>query len=54
VGDPLFIPICQGKEFVRVPHAAFSGRCFAKESERMLDISLLHTSFVKQFGEISE
>ncbi len=47
VGDPLFIPICHGKEFWRIPHAAFSGRCFTKESERMLGLSLSQTSFGK-------
>ena len=47
VGDPLFIPICHGKEFWRIPHAAFSGRCFTKENERMLGLSLSQTSFGK-------
>ena len=36
IADPLFEPICRGKKFVRVPHMAFSGRCFLKEEKQLI------------------
>ena len=37
IADPLFEPICRGKKFVRVPHMAFSGRCFLKEEKQLIN-----------------
>ena len=36
IADPLFEPICKGKRFVRLPHDAFSGRCFHKEAKNLI------------------
>ena len=36
IGDPLFEPICRGKQFIRLPHDAFSGRCFHKEAKDLI------------------
>ena len=43
IADPLFEPICKGKKFIRLPHTAFSGRCFAKEEELLFDKPLNET-----------
>ena len=40
IADPLFEPICSGKTFVRLPHAAFSGRCFTREEKQLIGLSL--------------
>ena len=40
IADPLFEPICGGKSFVRLPHAAFSGRCFTREEKQLIGVSL--------------
>lgn len=36
VADPLYLPICKGKRFVRLPHEAFSGRLFRREDVNLL------------------
>ena len=36
IADPLFRPICTGKEFHALPHEAFSGRCFTKTAPDIL------------------
>ncbi|MCR5213147.1 MAG: nitrogenase component 1 [Eubacterium sp.] len=33
IGDPLFQPICKNQKFIRLPHPAFSGRCFSAEDK---------------------
>ena len=43
IADPLFEPICKGKHFVRLPHAAFSGRCYSKEDELLINRTLKET-----------
>ena len=43
IADPLFEPICSGKSFVRLPHAAFSGRCFTREEKQLIGVSLSKT-----------
>ena len=40
IADPLFEPICRGKKFVRLPHMAFSGRCFLKEELQLINNKL--------------
>ena len=40
IADPLFRPICAEKEFIRLPHDAFSGRCFKKEAYEMIDTDI--------------
>ena len=40
IADPLFEPICRGKVFIRLPHMAFSGRCFTKEEIHLINKSL--------------
>ena len=40
IADPLFEPICRGKKFIRLPHAAFSGRCFMREERGLIDTEL--------------
>ncbi|MBR6403864.1 MAG: oxidoreductase [Eubacterium sp.] len=37
IGDPLFEPICRGKKFIRLPHDAFSGRCFHREAKKLIE-----------------
>ena len=41
IADPLFEPICRGKKFVRVPHMAFSGRCFLKEEKQLINRGII-------------
>ena len=36
VADPLYQPICKDKQFVRLPHEAFSGRLFRREDVNLL------------------
>lgn len=43
IADPLFEPICRGKHFIRMPHAAFSGRCFTKEELQLINVPLAET-----------
>ena len=46
IADPLFIPICSADaEFVRLPHEAFSGRCFSKEIP-----DLINTDVIRKLG----
>lgn len=40
IADPLFEPICKGKRFIRLPHDAFSGRCFHKEALNLINREL--------------
>ena len=40
IADPLFEPICKGKRFIRLPHAAFSGRCYTKEEMNLINTPL--------------
>lgn len=40
IADPLFEPICKGKKFIRLPHDAFSGRCFHKEAVNLINAEL--------------
>lgn len=40
IADPLFEPICNGKKFIRLPHSAFSGRCFTREEMNLINTSL--------------
>ena len=40
IADPLFQPICGGAKFIRVPHDAFSGRCFKAEAVQMIDTDI--------------
>jgi len=37
IGDPLFKPICEEKRFIDLPHEAFSGRCFTKNSPDLIN-----------------
>ena len=37
IGDPLFKPICKNKKFIELPHEAFSGRCFTKNSPNLIN-----------------
>lgn len=46
VADPLYLPVCRNKRFVRLPHEAFSGRLYRRE-----DINLL-TDFDRLKSEI--
>ena len=40
IGDPLFKPICKGKNFIELPHEAFSGRCFTKNSPNLINTNI--------------
>lgn len=40
IGDPLFEPICIKPHFIRLPHEAFSGRCFSKEIPNLIGTEL--------------
>lgn len=40
IADPLFEPICRKPHFVRLPHEAFSGRCFSKEIPNLIGTEL--------------
>ncbi|MBQ6415395.1 MAG: oxidoreductase, partial [Butyrivibrio sp.] len=51
IADPLFEPICKGKHFIRLPHAAFSGRCFTKEELHLINVPLADTKLGKQILE---
>ena len=51
IADPLFEPICKGKHFIRLPHAAFSGRCFTKEEFQLINVPLADTKLGKQILE---
>ena len=48
IADPLFMPICKGKKFIRLPHDAFSGRCFRKEAVDMIDTELWFLDELKE------
>lgn len=51
IGDPLFEPICYGKTFIRLPHMAFSGRCFTKEEVQLIGTPLRETSVGKALAK---
>ena len=51
IGDPLFEPICYGKTFIRLPHMAFSGRCFTKEEVQLIGMPLRETSVGKALAK---
>ena len=40
IGDPLFKPICSDKKFIELPHEAFSGRCFTKNSPNLINTNI--------------
>ena len=40
IADPLFAPICRKPHFIRLPHEAFSGRCFSKEIPNLIGTEL--------------
>ncbi|MBP5528698.1 MAG: oxidoreductase [Lachnospiraceae bacterium] len=40
IGDPLFKPICADKNFIELPHEAFSGRCFTKNAPNLINTTL--------------
>lgn len=42
IADPLFQPICdKNARFIRLPHEAFSGRCFSKEIPDLINTDIL-------------
>ncbi|SEP86015.1 Nitrogenase molybdenum-iron protein, alpha and beta chains [Lachnospiraceae bacterium NE2001] len=51
IGDPLFEPLCSGKTFIRLPHMAFSGRCFLKEEVQLIGRPLSETSLGRALAE---
>lgn len=48
IADPLFEPICREKHFIRLPHAAFSGRCFTKEEVQLINTPISETRIGKE------
>ena len=40
IGDPLFKPICKNRKFIELPHEAFSGRCFTKNSPNLINTKI--------------
>jgi hypothetical protein len=50
IADPLFRPICGDGEFIRLPHDAFSGRCYKSEEINMIDTDVPFFNRLKEFG----
>lgn len=41
LADPLYKPICNPKaQFIRIPHLAFSGRCFLNEAKDLMEVAV--------------
>ena len=49
IADPLFQPICRSQRFIRLPHDAFSGRCFKSEEINMIDTDIPFFNTLKEF-----
>ena len=49
IADPLFRPICRSQRFIRLPHDAFSGRCFKSEEINMIDTDIPFFNTLKEF-----
>lgn len=41
LADPLYKPICNpGAQFIKIPHLAFSGRCFLNEAKDLMEVAV--------------
>ena len=49
IADPLFQPICRSQRFIRLPHDAFSGRCYKSEEINMIDTDIPFFNTLKEF-----
>ncbi len=52
IADPLFEPISKGTHFIRLPHAAFSGRCYTqdltKKELQLINVPLADTKIGRE------